>query len=86
MTCFSFIVPLVLAELSAEREPVCASTPSAAETPTESRQMFGALLTPKQDLLWGAAWSLGQEVNPGRVSDGQMDSLVIIGCDPELTP
>lgn len=47
------------------REGAClCQAPSAAETPTESKQMLGALLTPKQDLPWGAERSLGQEVNP----------------------
>lgn len=69
------------------REGACLCQPlSAAETPTESKQRLGALLTPKPDLLWGAARSLGQEVNPGHVWDGQMDLLVMLGCDPELTP
>lgn len=29
---------------------------------------------------------LGEEGNPGRVWDGQMDLVVNLGCDPELTP
>lgn len=48
--------------------------------------MLGALLTPRQDLLWGVAWSLGHEVNPGHVWDGQMNLVVIPGCNPELIP
>lgn len=86
MTCFSFICPSG-AGRAVSREGAClCQPPSAAETPTERKQMLGALLTPRQDLLWSAARSLGHEVNPGHVWDGQMDLVVILGRNPELTP
>lgn len=85
MTCFSVIAPLVLAEPLTGREPACAGPSMLLGGPPWSKQIFSALLTPKHDLLQAAGWSLGQEVNPRRGSDGQQDLVVILGKDPGLT-
>lgn len=67
MTCFSFIAPLVLAELSAGRGPACASPPLLLRPPLRASK-FSVLCSPRrQDLLWGAARSLWREMNPEHV-------------------
>lgn len=72
MTCFSFIAPLVLAELSAGRKSACASPPALLRPPLKASKCL-VLCSPQTG---PAASSLGKELNPGHVWDDQMDLAV----------